>query len=67
MKLYFEDRFGREREIAEVADQAAAMQEINKFLDAHNYKSYYTRYWTRNGVTTFDVGSHTEFFKLKES
>ena len=67
MKLYFEDRFGREREIAEVADQAAAMKEIKNFLDKYNYKSYYTRYWTRDGVTTFDVGSHTEFFKLKES
>lgn len=66
MKLYFEDSYGREREIAEVANIDAAMQEIKKFLDAYNYKSYYTRYWTNNGVTTFDVGSHTEFFHLKE-
>lgn len=67
MKLYFENSFGQEREIAVVADRDAAMKEIQKFLDAHNYKSYYTRFWTRNGVTTFDVGSHTEFFKLREN
>ena len=66
MKLYFEDRFGREREIAVVADKDAALKEIDNFLKAYNYKSYYTRYWTRDGVTTFDVGSHTEFFHLKE-
>ena len=67
MKLYFENRFGIEREIAEVADIDAAMEEIKKFLDSCNYKSYYTRYWTRDGVTTFDVGSHSEFFKLREN
>ena len=67
MKLYFEDRFGREREIAEVADISGAMREIENFLKAYNYKSYYTRYWTQNNVTTFDVGSHTEFFHLKEN
>ena len=32
------------------------------FLDDHNYVSYYTRVWTVDGVTWFDVGSHTEFF-----
>ena len=67
MKLYFEDRFGREREVAEVADISGAMKEIENFLKTYNYKSYYTRYWTRNNVTTFDVGSHTEFFHLKEN
>ena len=68
MTLYFINSFNDERVVTEnVADTTAAMQEIQKFLDAYNYKSHYTRYWTRDGVTTFDVGSHTEFFKLKEN
>lgn len=66
MKLFFEDRFGREREIAEVANIEEAFVEIKVFLDKYNYKSYYTRHWTENGVTTFDVGSHSEFFRLRE-
>ena len=40
-------------------------KEINKFLDAHNFKSYYTRVWEENGRLIFDVGSHTEFFLLE--
>jgi len=40
---------------------------INVFLDEHNYKSYYARYWKdEEGDWTVDVGSHTEFFILKE-
>jgi hypothetical protein len=66
MKLYFEDRFGREREVAEIAYIEEAFVEIKAFLDNYNYKSYYIRHWTENGVTTFDVGSHSEFFHLKE-
>ena len=35
----------------------------NKFLDDHNYKSYYTRMWNdEHGNTWYDVGSYTEFF-----
>ena len=40
-------------------------KEINKFLDDHNFKSYYTRVWEENGRLVFDVGSHTEFFILE--
>ena len=65
MKLYFENSFGEERVIAEVQNEQEAMKEINKFLDDHNYKSYYTRTWGRNGVKYFDVGSWSGMFILK--
>jgi hypothetical protein len=64
MKLYFENSQGVERVIAEVANEEEAFKEIHKFLDEHNYKSYYTRTWMVDGRKKFDVGSHTEFFYL---
>lgn len=65
MKLYFENSYGEERVIAEVQNEQEAMKEIKKFLDDHNYKSYYTRTWEHNGVKYFDVGSWSERFILK--
>ena len=64
MKLYFENSQGKERLIAEVANEKEAFKEIHKFLDDHNYKSYYTRYWNSGEITIFDVGSWSECFKL---
>jgi hypothetical protein len=64
MKLYFENSYGQERVIAEVENENEAFKEIHKFCDEHNYKSYYTRTWEKNGIRYFDVGSHSEFFKL---
>lgn len=52
--------------IAEVETKGQAITTINKFLEEHNYTSYYTREWVENGRTKIDVGSHTEFFYLKE-
>ena len=37
---------------------------MKAFMDERNYKSYYIRSWTHENITTFDVGSHTQFFKL---
>lgn len=69
MKLLFEDRYGRYREIAEVVDKNEAATAIKDFLDAHNFKSYYTRNWVRdceNGAyLMYDVGSHSEFFCIR--
>ena len=53
-------RQAREIGQAETLDQVHEI--IKKFLDDHKYVSYYTRVWTVDGVTWFDVGSHTEFF-----
>jgi hypothetical protein len=65
MTLLFENRFGQERPIAEVNTKQEASKEIQKFLDGYNYKSYYTRYWVESGCITYDVGSHSEFFKIR--
>jgi hypothetical protein len=44
-------------------------KEINKFLDKHNFKSYYTRVMPDGDDPNriiLDVGSHTEFFKIED-
>jgi hypothetical protein len=65
MKLYFENSYGEERIIAEVANEKEAFKEIHKFCEERNFKIYYTRSWkTKSGRTKYDVGSHTEFFYL---
>ena len=66
MKLYFENSYGEEKFIAEVANEQEVSKEIQKFLDRHNYKSYYTRTWMRNNnEKMYDVGSWSEFFIVK--
>lgn len=68
MKLFFEDRFGRLRPIADVENKKDAATAIANFLDQYNYISQYTRFWiedTPEGAKIiYDVGSHTEFFEL---
>ena len=65
VKLIFQNSRGEERVIAEPSNREEVNKEINKFLDDHNFKSYYTRVWEENGRLIFDVGSHTEFFILE--
>lgn len=62
MKLFFQSSNGNERVIADVDTWCSACSEINKFLDEHNFKSYYKRLWQENNRVYVDVGSHTEFF-----
>jgi len=70
MKLYFENSYGESRVIAEVKTLEEISQEIKKFIDNCNknkpkekqFKSYYTRVWSENGRTWYDVGSHSEYF-----
>ena len=70
MKLYFENSEGVSRQIAECSDETQIHQEIHKFINEcnkhkpknHQFKSYYTRTWTENEKTWYDVGSYTEFF-----
>lgn len=70
MKLYFENRFGEARLIAECNTETDVIKEIHKFINEHNknkpknhqFKSYYTRAWIENGKTWYDVGAHSEFF-----
>ena len=65
MKLFFKNGKGEERVIAEPLNREEVNNEINKFLDEHNFKSYYTRVWEADGRLILDVGSHTEFFILE--
>ena len=69
MKLLFEDRYGRYKEVADVSSHKEAATAIQDFLDAHNFKSYYTRMWIQEHEDQFqlmfDVGSHTEFFCIR--
>lgn len=65
MKLFFKNSKGEERLIAEPSNKEEVIKEISKFLDEHNFKSYYTRVWEENDRLKIDVGSHTEFFFLK--
>ena len=63
MNLYFVVPFKKKRLIASnLQDEKQISQHIKKFLDDHNFQSYYTRIWYENGYTWYDVGSHTEFF-----
>ena len=67
MTLYFENSKGERRVIAKPKTKEAAMREIAKFFDDRNFKIYYIRSWqTPDGFIVFDVGSHTEFFYLRQ-
>lgn len=52
------------RVIGEVDTYQETSYIIRKFLEEHNYKSHYWRYWVTEDrkKITVDVGSHTEFF-----
>lgn len=75
--LKFKGYHGRSKKIAEIRDLNEAGQLksdqdildeafllIHAFCAGRGVKIYYIRAWNRNGVTIFDVGSHTEFFHL---
>lgn len=66
MKLYFQNSKGEEKLIVELTNKEEAIKEINKFLDSHNFKSYYMNVCevTSNKIR-IDVGSWSEFFFLE--
>lgn len=64
--LYFQRSNGEEIIIKkDVQNDDEISSLIEDFLKSHNYKSYYTRIWTVDNVTHYDVGSYTEFFLVK--
>ena len=65
-KVIFENSKKQEKEIGTAADMNDAYKIIDKFLDEHNFKSYYKRVWEENGRTKVDVGSWSEFFYVEE-
>lgn len=61
--MYFKRSNGEYILLLENCTEEEAWDEMKKFLDDHNYKSYYTRVWTTpDGNKYYDVGSYTEFF-----
>lgn len=65
MILYFKNSLGQRREIGQGKSEQEIFQIINKFLEEHNFTSYYTRSWLNPSnklEKVYDVGSHTEFF-----
>jgi hypothetical protein len=67
MKLYFQNYKGEERLIADVDSEDEAIMRIKKFCSDRDFTIPYWRNWgylDSDGVT-YDVGSHTEFFKLR--
>ena len=66
MKLYFENSLGKKRLINEIKTEEEAFKEIKKFCDEHKFKIYYIRTWKDdNKNMVYDVGSHTEFFRIQ--
>lgn len=67
MKLLFRSSDGNERIIAEISSLDEANIEIDKFLEEHNYISYYRRLWNESdNRMVIDVGSWSEFFVLEK-
>lgn len=62
--FYFKRSNGERILLAENVNQKAAFAAMSKFLDDHNYKSYYTRTWEKDNELWMDVGSWSEFFVL---
>ena len=61
--LYFQRSNGEHRLLVPDVTEDEALKEVKKFMDEHNFKSYYTRSWETDGVKWYDVGSWSEFFK----
>ena len=61
--LYFQRSNGEHRLLATDITEEDAYKEMKKFMDAHNFKSYYTRSWEKDDIKWYDVGSWSEFFK----
>lgn len=66
-KVIFQNSRKQEREIGTAVDMEGAYKIIDKFLDEHNFKSYYKRVWEESGRTKVDVGSWSEFLYIIES
>ena len=66
-RIIFENSRHEEREIGASVDMECAYKIIDKFLDEHNFKSYYKNvYEIEKGKTRVDVGSWSEFFYIQE-
>lgn len=65
MKLYFRDSNSKELKfVREVDSQQEVFDEIRKYAKEKNIKVYYIRTFGTDNVTTYDFGSHSDFFEL---
>lgn len=61
MTLYFHNA-NNERVLLGEYNRKGVFEAIQKFLDDHLFKSYYTRVWRKDDEVWLDVGSWSEFF-----
>lgn len=65
MKLYFRNSNSKELKfVREVDSQQEVFDEIGKYAKENNIKVYYIRTFGTDKVTTYDFGSHSDFFEL---
>ena len=62
--LYFENSQGQRRVLTSCNNLDEVFDAIKKFLDEHNFKSYYYRTHVVDGEVQIDVGSWSEFFYI---
>lgn len=67
MKLTFMKGQKVETELATTSSREEAEKIIHKFLDDHEFKSYYFKLSIFPSKTVYDVGSWTDFFVLYNS
>ena len=60
--VYFENSRGIRREIGQAKTIYDVYKIVNKFLEDHEYVSYYKRLNNLGSEYQLDVGSHSEFF-----
>jgi hypothetical protein len=67
INVWFQDSKEKEKIIGQAKDKNDIFNVINKFLNEHNFRSYYIRTWydPETKRTWYDVGSHVEFFFVK--
>lgn len=66
IRVVFERSNGELIELGVVGTTKEAWGLVKKFMDDHNFTSYYQRLWPdeSNEFINIDVGSHTEFFRF---
>lgn len=68
MRVYFKNSKGLvciEEAIGTCDTYEQANEIIHAFLDEHNFRSYYQKWYDDENGRHIDVGSHTEFFRVK--
>ena len=65
MKLYFRNSNSKELKfVREVDSQQEVFDEIRRYAKENNIDVYYIRTFGTDKVTTYDFGSHSDFFGL---